>query len=596
MRLLLLWIASLTLFVACTSNEPMTDDVVETEDSMITHYLTVNLTGPSNVSTRAGFDSFEEGLKTENAISRIRFYFFDEHENSIMIKGAEGSFNNYLDWYGNGLESGYKPDGEKDLNIEKTITAHLKFQTYEEGKLPVSVVAILNASDQDLTDISNISDLNKVTGNFDILGESSYFAMSSSVYADPDSKVLYEAVDIQDNISQNENEAYWNPVILYVERINAKVRVRMGEELTAKPGNITLADGRVLFNTQVENNSTAKNGDEDNRVYVELLGWNLSCEPVKSYLIKNIDPAWTNSALFGTEDFDWTNVSRKRSFWAINPVLTYYVAGSSDYRFGNYADAQKIKGFGIDDNINYIYTQENAAEAKNKGTAHPTQVVIAARLVNSKGEPWEVVEWGTNYYKKEDLLTTLSDIANIFEVTVSITEEKDEEGNTETVTTTEYKKLDEIYFKFVSAKDAGKITDDGGRYYTYFQLDSEKVKDKKLAMAVNGEDMKLEDINIKLSDELAPAKIWTEGKTYYSFEIEHVRATDSEGNRISTFGVVRNHIYDAVLISFNSLGTPVFNENDVIIPERTKDDDSFIAAQINVLTWRLVSKNLQLEW
>ena len=88
---------------------------------------------------------------------------------------------------------------------------------------------------------------------------------------------------------------------------------------------------------------------------------------------------------------------------------------------------------------------------------------------------------------------------------------------------------------------------------------------------------------------LGTAKVWSEGRTYYYFDIKHL------GNKKN--GVVRNHIYDANITARTGLGTPVYNPDEIIYPEKPEDDDnSFIAAQINILSWRVVANDVTLDW
>lgn len=604
-------IPAISVLSACESTEPVAIDDFESVAGIetVTKYLSVHLSDPGGSASRADFNDFEEGLKTENEVKRVRFYFFDETGQPSKIANQNGTLTNYLDWVASNnsgevednVDSG--TDGsegsgssvEGDVNLDRDVNLHITLEVPKTENLPASIVAVTNYSDFGTPAAISLADLNKLTGNFDITKNRPDFVMSSSVYADAETDKLFEAVDITDKLFQFEDEANLNPVVIYVERANAKIRLKIGPELTGKTGNITLSDGTILYNTNVENNSLSSNEEDvDNKVYVKFLGWNVTSEPVKSFLLKNIDPEWENTGIFGSDIFNWTNPNLNRSFWAINPVMNYDTSGNSDYRFGTFSDAKTIKGFGLDEDVNYTYTHENAAEAKNKTTSHPTQVIVAAQLVNSKGEPWEVVEWASNYFTKDDLLMTLADFASVYEMIENIAQDPETGGD---VKTTEYKKLDQNYFKFISALEAGRSADEAGRYDAYFRLDQEKVKDKKLAMAVEGEIKDVSEINTYLNNTLPPAKIWTNGYTYYYFTVPHIENSGNNDSASSVvYGIVRNHIYDASIKNLTSLGTPVFNENDVIIPEVPEDEQNFFSAQINVLNWRLVSKTFQLEW
>ena len=88
----------------------------------------------------------------------------------------------------------------------------------------------------------------------------------------------------------------------------------------------------------------------------------------------------------------------------------------------------------------------------------------------------------------------------------------------------------------------------------------------------------------------APAKIWKTGMTYYFTPIEHLGIDNS----VAEYGVVRNHVYQINVKSITGLGTPVYNpDTDVptVVPE---SDESFVAAEIHVLAWRVVNQEVEL--
>ena len=83
------------------------------------------------------------------------------------------------------------------------------------------------------------------------------------------------------------------------------------------------------------------------------------------------------------------------------------------------------------------------------------------------------------------------------------------------------------------------------------------------------------------------AKIWKDGG-YYFVNIEHLKD--------GLAGVVRNHSYQITVEDIKGLGTPVYDGN-VVIPNPVKptDDESFIAARVNVLSWQIVKQNVTLN-
>ena len=100
-------------------------------------------------------------------------------------------------------------------------------------------------------------------------------------------------------------------------------------------------------------------------------------------------------------------------------------------------------------------------------------------------------------------------------------------------------------------------------------------------------------INDNLADKniVDRALVWKSGMTYYYYEIIH-NGTGSN----ATKGVVRNHIYKTTVAKIAGLGTPVYDPDQVIYPEKPDENDHYIAAEIDILSWRIVENNYNLEW
>ena len=140
-----------------------------------------------------------------------------------------------------------------------------------------------------------------------------------------------------------------------------------------------------------------------------------------------------------------------------------------------------------------------------------------------------------------------------------------------------------------------------GRYYVYAQLKDDvftagewfaddHVGDITAADPATPA-ITLQEANAQLK-KAGHAKVWKEGMTYYYFDIKHLGAAGKPGE----YGVVRNHLYNATITALSGLGTPVYNPEEVIYPEPVDPDDQYIAAQINILSWRLVPNNIELKW
>lgn len=71
------------------------------------------------------------------------------------------------------------------------------------------------------------------------------------------------------------------------------------------------------------------------------------------------------------------------------------------------------------------------------------------------------------------------------------------------------------------------------------------------------------------------ARKYTDGKSYYFVEIEHVAAGSGETATPAINGIVRNHIYDLTLNSIAGPGIPVFNPDDKNIPRAGRREPLF---------------------
>ena len=83
------------------------------------------------------------------------------------------------------------------------------------------------------------------------------------------------------------------------------------------------------------------------------------------------------------------------------------------------------------------------------------------------------------------------------------------------------------------------------------------------------------------------------GKTYYYIPIRHIGTTETKQ---AYYGVVRNHFYQITISDTQGFGTPVVKEDETIIPTKPEYDDTYLAAKINVLSWRVVKQGADLDY
>ncbi len=511
---------------------------------------------------------YEKGTGKENDVTNAYFYFYNADGSAANVVKQGDTYVNYY----NSPTTAEKEDGMP--NVEMLLDVTVVINTEKGDLIPDKIVAVLNAdkalTKQDGTGMS-LSELSEIVNDYSFDRNDNKFVMSSSVYSSSGngSGVKKMEVDnIQSFFKTSDTEAKKTPVDIYVERVLAKVSV--GAQMTVGADDITV-DNETLYYT---GQTTDKSADEDKRVYVKFLGWNIATETEKSYLFKNIDPKWTDKQLGIT---NWTWPDYFRSFRAMNPAgMTYINRNYNDalmFKVG-VVDQKGDMVYNEDKDINYTYVQENASKNTTDGTVaapeKPTKILVASQLVDKTGKPIEIAEWRGIRSDVNGVLITMANFSGVYY-------QKDE--NTRALITPEM-------IRFADDASYAVLVDDAESNTFYLSRDAAETAD-------------IEAVNKQLK-ELGNAKVWKDGKTYYYTDIRHLGKITQDGKgqdvpSVGAYGVVRNHSYQVVINSVTGLGTPVYNPDDVIDPEQPKDEESYLAARIKVLSWRVVKSTVDLK-
>lgn len=571
---------------ACSVDEA--NDVKSgTDGNGIQQYLSVNLV-PAPVNTRAEGETqigdpddaiYEEGYTEENTVKAVRFYFFDEEGKAAAVK-ADGK--NYFDWAEN-IES----DGDNMPNVEKLLQAVVVIETPEGDKLPAKIAAVINPATEELGDDElSLEDLRKRTKDYVAAisaTTNSGFVMMNAVYANGATEVT--ATDVTSkNYAPSPEAAKANPVNIYVERNVAKVRVKFDDSF-----GVTADNHRIALKDKDGNDIKVTVDGEEKQVYLELGNWNLTAYTDKGYLSKHIEAEkWSTAVPFA----NWNWAPYFRSYWAVN-------TDEAEQKWISYnAIADGGQDYGSTDNKNIIYTNENAPQTKvedsTKASSYAdfTKVIIAGTLVDEDGEPVDITRYAGIMSAGESNLVKAM-LTNLTTGNSMIYTETDDDS---------FRSLGEKDVKFVTAvkvEQAEEAEDDeGGRYYVYLQLteDAAKLNWSRTDNKDTYEDNLFANdaaVNQYLIDNLGKAQVYNGGLTYYYFPIRHLA---TEETSTGYYGVVRNHIYDCNITELVGLGTPVYDPEETIYPEHPSEDDTYIAARINILSWRLVSQDTELKW
>lgn len=550
------------LFVGCSQDEiaPNEEDVGNGEAN--TSYISVNLMSSDITGTRAQ-SGYEDGSEVENSVEKVRFYFFNSTGGAVNVKLLNGSYVNYYDWE---PQEGDQTDGtDENDDIESKLKATIVINTSGGDKIPQRIAAVLNPPTIDDSPLlpaesMGLTTLKGKVADFATAGltQKNKFVMFNSVYKSDGAQVSTALIESK-HLCKTEDEAKDNPVTIYVERSVAKVKVTLDEKAGFDANYKLKLKG-------TDNNDITVDGQA---VYLKLEGWSLTAETSEGRLVKKIDPEWPGT---------WWN-NPHRSFWAINSMTAE----------NRYYDYRAIKtAFGND---YALYTNENAqtndlddteGKAKNK-----TKFILKGTLQKADGSSFTIVRHLGSYFADDGNQTKLRE---------SILGQLNASGNTYFYLNEDGKGRTQITKDDIEIKVVPQQENENSKNncYVYAQLTSTAAaktwyttKEESATPIENA----ATTINGKLADNkiVDRALVWNSGMTYYYNEIKHL--TES-----SQTGVVRNHIYAINVTKIAGLGTPVYDPDQTIYPEKPDPNDHYIAARINILSWRLVKNDYELKW
>lgn len=372
---------------------------------------------------------------------------------------------------------------------------------------------------------------NKLATYADAVTNTKGFLMSNSAYVKGTNTVITATPITLDNIASSASAAEDAPVEIYVERVAAKVTVK-----TTSGTNSFLAKQDAVGSTDI---------------YAKVVGWDLNTTIDNSYLVKHIDATWDNATL----GFTWNDEPYYRSYWAQTASGNY----ATNFTYNSLSN-----GVG-----NFDYCLENINDSKR------TQVVIAAELYTDEActQKAEIARLYSDMYLLDDLKIVIANaLADHYFY------KADE---------TTYKSIEPTDIDLVAAGNSGKdsytvkyiLSTQGETRDWYYTDDAGKTYTQKTDIEMN-----------EYLATLEGAQVWN-GMSYYMVDIEHLG-----NNSITNYGVVRNHSYVITVEGISGLGTPVYDPDiNVTEPTEPSETSSYVAARINVLSWKIVNQNVTLE-
>lgn len=511
-------------------------------------YITVSV--KSSMASRAATDGgYIEGTDAENAITSIDFYFFATTGEPFKFNSpvTAGSTSGYSNLYTVGPDQITPSTG----NVEEVANVTLALQ-HNLGDYPGSVVAIVNGTQR----FENLPIEEFRTHTFNSYATTNGFLMSNSVYMDAEGKEVFQTYVTPDNFFLTQDAAIAKPIDIYVERSAVRVEVAQGTN------DAKFDTGVLLFGSK--------------KVYAKITGWNIVTVPNHAYTVKRIDTNWEETI----NGFKWNKPTDFRCFWAD----AQFPADSIVKSF-KYSDLTNPVGLGkydycLENTTLPIYTEVGGVHDQVASRTNTTKVVIAADLVDDADAPVEVASWYGKDYLLADLKTA---VANSL---------KDKmfygEGGG-------WHSIKPEHIKLVQGSG---LPGEEESYEIYFQLTDDATNNYNWAEDLDGNvGISSDKEQDYIRDNVEVAKFWN-GKSYYIVDIQHLGKQEMEGTTYlpAYYGTVRNHAYQITFSAVKGLGTPVYDAlKDIPEPIKPDDTESFIEAQINVLSWHLIQQDVTLQ-
>ena len=586
--------SALMLTVASCSSEDVAGGDSQ-NDKGTTSFLAVNIenvgSAPASRSYAKGDGTYEDGTDTESKINKVRFYFFNGDGTPYLLVNKDATNEqsvNYLD------QAVIETDGKDNDHTAEIKTKAVLVLNGETKAIPASVIAVINPDVLDNTTLQSgtmtLSELRTSATGSKFHDDTNGFVMSNSVYESAGQDVC--STPVANHVFATSDAALKQPVDIYVERVNAKVNAKIdatyqrdGESTpawTETEGKYQIEVGNIEVTTYATGNTNATPTKTKYPVYAVVQGWQLADANGKAEVCKQINTSWYAGQL-GISP--WTTSDYHRCFWSKSVPFTSGAQGGVNQPVNPKFEDIKLSLSG-DFSTTPVYTLPNTP---TEVIANPTtslntltKLIVAANLVykdkNGEYHPAQVCQYrGLTYLGEEAVKKQIvGGFARYFKKTT-------------TKSVDVYKSIEasDIAFKTVVP---GSPESSGVKNYEVVATLASTVGDLYVK---NGETWTIaskDDINAALAKETAQVRS-TDGATYYYTPIKHL----GEAGKLGEYGIVRNHSYQVTIQNIKGFGTPVYDPKKEIDPMIPSDENTYLAASIKVLSWRVVSSKVNLD-
>lgn len=581
--------SALMLMVASCSSEDVAGGDAQNGKGA-TSFLAVNIenvgSAPASRSYDQGGGTYEDGTDAESKINKVRFYFFNGDGTPYLLVNNDANKQpvNFLD------QDVIEKDGEDHDHTAETKTKAMLVLNGETKAVPASVIAVINPDALDNNTLHSgtmtLSELRTSATGSKFYDNTNGFVMSNSVYESAGQDVC--STPVANSVFATSEEALKAPVDIYVERVNAKVNAkidadyqRTGETEKAWTKN---ADGKYQIEvgsidvTTYADNTNAAPTKNTYPVYAVVQGWQLADADGKAEVCKQINTSWYAGEL-GISP--WTTSDYHRCFWSKSVPFTSGAQGEANHPV-NPTFNDITQSLSDVFSVEPVYTLPNTPDklVKNPTTSVNTltKLIVAAKLVykdnDGKYKNAQVCQYrGLTYLGEEAVKKQIvGGFAKYFK-------------RTSTETGDVYQSIDASDIAFKTVPGSSEVKD-----YEVVATLADNVGELFVKNGETYNPVKKDVVNAALAKEEAQVRS-TEGATYYYTPIKHLGTAGSLGE----YGIVRNHSYQVTIQNIKGFGTPVYDPKKEIDPMIPSDENTYLAASIKVLSWRVVSSKVDLD-
>lgn len=521
-----------------------------------------------------GGGTYEDGTADESKISNVRFYFFNADGTPYILSGSNKNWLTPTD--------DFNTDKDNHPNTVEKISNSVLVIKNDERTAPHSVVAVIN-SGTTLGEVAlSLTNLRKVQGNqfytttTSTPSKTENFVMANSIYINKDGKEEY-AVPVSGHVATERQAAIDNPIDIYVERVAAKVNTTCDTKKGWSIGNETWNKGKWTY--QLADKLFSKYD-----VFVVVDGWSVADANGRATVEKVINTSWAQN-LWDKNTLGitpWTTGDYHRCFWETSVPFE----GDNKVLNKSFNNISSSIAEGVVYTLPNTPTKTADFENEKKMENSLTKVIVAAHLYYKDdagvAHKAEICKYkGIQYLSKEDVLTVVANEnkSKYFKKTT----DTDSEGNP---VYTSISKDDLTFATSAPEGSEANLKD----YEVIPQIKSDAVIFNTSHVQLTKED--IAKANKELAKEANKAQVRFEGRVYYYTPIRHLATTEG---KLGYYGVVRNHSYKINLQAVSGFGTPVYDPEKVIDPTLPEEENIWLAARINVLSWRVVKSDVNLD-